>query len=201
VGPRLTAQRRLRDRLERAGGVVLALDGRRPDVGHAVLRVLRDGLTGEPLLARSLLSATETDLAVLRREVQDALPVPMLGGVSAGRHAIRRAVASARPGIPHRGCQLHSLREAAKPIAEADRHATTEPKKAVRRVRPLARAVAGRAGPAAEVTRASCLAVRSALPDDGRPPVCGSGPKLHARLAALDASLGRVAAKGACRPS
>ena len=36
--------------------IVLALDGLQPDVGHEVLWVLRDCLSGAVLLARSLLS-------------------------------------------------------------------------------------------------------------------------------------------------
>src|SRR5438067_12440326 len=91
----LTDHRRLRDRLTREGGVVLALDGLQPDVGHEVLWVIRDCVTGEPLLARSLLSATEADLAALLREVQAALPVPILGVVSDGQQSVRRAVATA----------------------------------------------------------------------------------------------------------
>jgi hypothetical protein len=201
VALRLTDQRRLRDRLTREGGVVLALDGMQPDVGHEVLWVIRDCLSGEPLLARSLLSATEADLAPLLREVKEALPVPILGVVSDGQTSIRNAVASALPGVPHQLCQFHYLREAAKPIYETDRHAKKELKKAVRGVRPIERAVEGRTGAEAEVTRGYCLAVRSALTDDGRPPLCASGLKLRDRLAAIDASLDRLAEKGACRPS
>jgi hypothetical protein len=162
VALHLTDARRLRDRLTREGGVVLALDGLQPDVGHEVLWVVRDCVTGEPLLARSLLSARETDLAALLREVQTALPVPILGVVSDGQHSIRRAVATALPGIPHQLCHFHYLREAARPIYEADRHAKKELKKAVRGVRPIERAVEGR-DDAAAVTRGYCLAVRSAL--------------------------------------
>jgi DNA-binding transcriptional ArsR family regulator len=195
----LTDHRRLRERLRPEGGVVLALDGLQPDVGHEVLWVIRDCLTGEPLLARSLLSATEADLATLLREVQAALPVPILGVVSDGQASIGRAVASALPGIPHQLCQFHYLREAAKLIYEADRHAKKELKKTVRGVRPLERAVEDRAGPEAEVTRGYCLAVRSALTDDGRPPLCADGLKLRERLGAIDASLGRLAEKGGCR--
>jgi Transposase, Mutator family len=201
VALRLTDQRRLRDRLTREGGVVLALDGMQPDVGHEVLWVIRDCLTGEPLLARSLLSATEADLAPLLREVKAALPVPILGVVSDGQTSIRNAVASALPGVPHQLCQFHYLREAARPISEADRHAKKELKKAVRGIRPIERAVEGRAGLEAEVTRGYCLAVRSALTDDGRPPLCASGLKLRDRLEAIDASLGRLAEKGGSRPS
>jgi hypothetical protein len=42
--------------------VVLALDGLQPDVGHEVLWVVRDCLSGEVLLARSLLSGRAVDL-------------------------------------------------------------------------------------------------------------------------------------------
>jgi hypothetical protein len=201
VALRLTDAHRLRDRLTREGGVVLALDGLQPDVGHEVLWVIRDCVTGEPLLARSLLSATEADLAALLREVQAPLPVPILGVVSDGQQSIRRAEATALPGIPHQLCHFHYLREAARPIYEADRHAKKELKKAVRGVRPIERAVEGRADPEAEVTRGYCLAVRSALTDDGRPPLCASGLKLHDRLSAIDASLGRLAEKGDSRLS
>src|SRR3982751_4922834 len=195
VALRLTDPPRLRDRLAREGGVVLALDGMPPDVGHEVLWVIRDCLTGEPLLARSLLSGTEADLAVLLREVKDALPVPILGVVSDGQQSIGRAVRSALPEIPHQLCQFHYLREAARPIYEADRHAKKELKKVVRGVRPLERGVEGRAGPEAAATRGSCLAVRSALIDDGRPPLCASGLKLRDRLQAIDAPLGRLTDK------
>ena len=54
---------RLRATLQTRGRVVLAIDGLQPDVGHEVLWVLRDVLSGEILLARSLLSARNQDLA------------------------------------------------------------------------------------------------------------------------------------------
>ena len=181
--------------------MVLALDGMQPDVGHEVLWVIRDCLSGEPLLARSLLSATEADLAPLLHEVKAALPVPILGVVSDGQTSIRNAVATALPGIPHQLCHFHYLREAARPIYEADRHAKKEVKKTVRGVRPIERAVEGRDDPAAEVTRGYCLAVRSAITDDGRPPLAASGLKLRDRLEAIEASLGRLVEKGGSRLS
>jgi hypothetical protein len=53
---RLADQERLRSLLTEQGYIVLALDGRHPDVGHEVLGVLRDCVSGEVLLARSLLA-------------------------------------------------------------------------------------------------------------------------------------------------
>ncbi len=60
---------RLEARLQKQGRVILALDGLQPDVGQEVLWVLRDCGSGEVLLARSLLGATEEDLVPLRQEV------------------------------------------------------------------------------------------------------------------------------------
>jgi hypothetical protein len=52
---RLADSRRLQKILSKQGRVILALDGLQPDVRHEVLWVLRDCLSGEVLLARSLL--------------------------------------------------------------------------------------------------------------------------------------------------
>jgi hypothetical protein len=195
VAVRLADADRLRTRLQAQGRVVLALDGLQPDVGHEVLWVLRDGLSGEVLLARSLLGATEAELGRLLEEVRAALPVPIQGVISDGQHAIRNAVRTVLPGVPHQLCQFHYLREAARPIDEADRHAKKELKKQVRGVRPIERALEGQTDAEAANARAYCLAVRSALTDDGHPPLCASGLTLYDRLHAIHASLDRVATK------
>ena len=195
----LSDDRRLKQLLAGQGRVLLALDGLQPDVGHEVLWVLRDCLSGEVLLARSLLSARQEDLAALLSQVRDAVGVPVVGVVSDGQHSIRKAVAQALPGVPHQLCQFHYLREAARPIYEADRHAKKELKKKVREVRGIERSVEGRNDPEADVIRGYCSAVRSALTDDGRPPLEASGLKLHDRLQAIAQSLDRVEEKGGRR--
>jgi hypothetical protein len=184
---------RLRRVTAPAGRVVLALDGLQPDVGHEVLWVLRDVLSGEVLLARSLLSSCRNDLAALIGEVHKALAVPIVGVVSDGQTSIRKAVAQALPGVPHQLCQFHYLREAALPIYEADRHAKVQLKKKVRGVRPIERSVEGREDAEAQAVQGYCAAVRSALTDDGRPPLEASGLKLRGRLRQVAASLDRVA--------
>lgn len=188
--------RRLRRITGQQGRVILALDGLQPDVGHEVLWVLRDCLSGQVLLTASLLSACGADLRKLIEEVREALDVPIVGVVSDGQHSIRHAVASALPGVPHQLCQFHYLREAARPIFEADRHGKKLLKKRVRGIRPIERQLEGRDDPQAQAVRGYCTAVRSAITDDGRPPLAASGLKLHDRLSAIDASLQRVAKKG-----
>jgi len=220
---RLGDSRRLRELLAKQGRVVLAMDGLQPDVGHEVLWVLRDCLSGEVLLAKSLLSSTENDLAALIGQVKRDLAlvgqrkraakgaegvgpgeVPIVGAVSDGQHSLRNAVAKALPGVPHQLCQFHYLREAGRPVYEMDRHAKKELKKHVRHIRPIERQVeaeAARGDEQAQAVMGYCSAVRSAITDDGRPPLDASGLKLHGRLTAVSASLAGVEGKGGSRPN
>src|SRR5947209_1582108 len=106
-----TADReRLHALLRKQRRVVLAIDGLQPDVGHEVLWVLRDCLSGEILLARSLLSATVQDLKALVTEVRRALPVPITAAISDGQNSLRTAIALALPGVPHQPLHFHYLR-------------------------------------------------------------------------------------------
>lgn len=195
----LTDTERLREITAREGRVILALDGLQPDVGHEVLWILRDCLSGEVLLAKSLLSATAKDLGTLLREVAAALKVPIAAVVSDGQRSIRLAVANALPGVPHQLCHFHYLREAALSVYEADRHAKKELKKRVRGIRVLEREVESRSDAEAEVVRGYCAAVRSALTDDGSPPLSASGLQLHERLSQVRDSLERVEKGGLCQ--
>ncbi len=192
---------RLRHVTAAAGRVVLAIDGLQPDVGHEVLWVFRDVLSGAVLLAKPLLSSTRDDLAKLIGEVKEAMAVPIVGVVSDGQDSIRKAVKKALDGVPHQLCQFHYLREAAKPVYEADRHAKVQLKKKVRGIRPIERRVEGRDDAEARDIRGYCAAVRSALTDDGRPPLEASGLKLVNRLEQVAASLDRVASKRGSRRS
>ncbi len=96
---------------------------------------------------------------------------------------------------PHQLCHFHYLREAAKPISDADRHAKKELKKQVRGVRPIERALEERTDDEAEAVRGYCLAVRSALTNDGRPPLDADGLKLKERLQHISDSITRVEQK------
>ena len=187
---------RLRTILKSQGQVILAIDGLQPDVGHEVLGVIRDCLSGEILLAKSLLSARQQDLATVLTQVRAGCPVPIAGIVSDGQHSIRKAVAEVFPEVPYQLCQFHDLREAARPITDADRHAKKELKKKVRTIRGLERRTEGRTDPEAEVIRGYCSAVRSALTDDGRPPLEASGLKLQTRLDRIASSLETAEKKG-----
>ncbi len=130
-----------------------------------------------------------------------ALPVPIAGGGSDGQTSIRNVVKAALGGVPHQRCPFHYLREAATPVSEADRHIKVRLKKPVRGIRPIERKVEGRDAPEARDIRGYCAAVRSALTDDGRPPLEASGWQLKGRLAAVAGCLDRVTAKRGSRRS
>jgi hypothetical protein len=178
--------------------VILAIDGLQPDMGHEVLWVIRDCLSGEILLAQTLLSATTTDLAALLNQVKQALSVPIAALISDGQQSIRKAVGIALPDVAHGLCHFHYLREAAKQIYEADRHAKKELKQRVRGVRAIERSVTDSCEPMSEVVQGYCQAVRSALTNDGRPPLDAAGLQLQERLSAIEQSLARVEQRRSC---
>jgi hypothetical protein len=188
----------LQNILQQQQQVILAIDGMQPDVGHEVLWVIRECISGEILLAKTSLSATQEDLAELLKAVKSALKVPITGVVSDGQRSIRKAVETALPESAHGLCHFHYLKEAAKPIYEADRHAKKELKKCVRGVRTIERSVTDADDPITEVVQDYCQAVRASLSEDGRPPLDASGLTLRQRLSAIDQSLGRMGKKGHC---
>src|ERR671933_1227405 len=198
---RLADQTRLKESLTQQGHVILAIDGLQPFKTQDVLWVLRDTLSGEVLLARSLDSARNEDLAELLREVKEALPVPIKGVISDAQPPIRLAVQQVLPGVPHQLCQFHYLKEATRPIVEADHHAKTELKKYTRGVREIERSIVSREDQEAKSIRGYCLALRSALSDEGKPPLVLPGLLMHERLKTILASLERVEEQRGCQPS
>lgn len=88
-------------------------------------------------------SVAQPKLAIQREKtarICQELDIPIRGVITDGQRSIRNAVARALPDVLHQLCHFHYLREAAKPIADADRPAK-ELKKQVRGVRPIERSL------------------------------------------------------------
>lgn len=170
--------------------------GLQPTVGHEVLWVIRECLSQQILLAKSLLSARTKDLATLLDAVKSALPedVAIVGIVSDGQQSIRKAVQSALPGVPHQLCHFHYLREAGKGFFEADRAAKKELKKRLRGVRSIEREMDSPDvdDEWAAIVRGYCTAVRAALTAPANEPLCAGGLAMKAQLEAITQSLERV---------
>jgi hypothetical protein len=186
---------RLKAVIKEQGRLILAIDGMQPQVGHEVLWVIRDCLSGEILLAKTLLSSKTEDLAALLLEVSNTLDVPIDGVVSDGQQSIRKAVEVALPGIAHGLCHFHYLKEASKIIYEADRHAKKELKKHVRGIREIENSISNDNKKVAAVVSKYCSAVRASLTSDGRPPLDASGLKLQERLTLIEQSLNSLEKK------
>lgn len=87
-----------RARLNAQGRLILAIDGLQPDVGHEILWLIRDVVSGEVLLARSLLSACQSDLATLLREAIAGLEAPVVGSSAMASRALPRPWPRSFPG-------------------------------------------------------------------------------------------------------
>src|SRR5205807_10673054 len=153
---------------------------------------------------RPLLSSTQGDLTALLKEVKallTELEVSVKGVISDGEETIGSAVAFVFPRVPHQLCQFHYLKDATKPLYEADQHAKTQLKKQLRGVRPIERALEEHKTPENEAIRGYCLAVRAALTDDGRSPLQASGLRLYDRITQVSDSIARGKTKKRLPPA
>ncbi len=69
-------------------------------------------------------------------------------------------------------------------------------KKGIRGIRAIERSVQKDDLPLNQVIQGYCSAVRSAITDDGRPPLCASGLKLRERLTKISQSINKMSKRG-----
>lgn len=194
----LQDKKRLQEIVQKQGRVILAIDGMQPEIGHEVLWVIRDCLSGEILLAATLLSSRNEDLAELLLSVKNQLDVEISGVISDGQKSIRKAVEVALPGVAHGLCHYHYLKEATKPLYEADRNAKKELKKKIRGIREIERSINEEDKNMADIVEGYCLAVRSTITHDSHPPLEASGLKLQENLTLIEESLDNIEKKELC---
>src|SRR5258707_5180402 len=134
----------LRREYESAAEIILSIDGLQPEKGHETLYVVRE-LTGKRVwFAEPLLSATATEVQRLLTQAKrwaDALGKPVALWVSDKQDAFVTGIKAEFPGVPHRYCANHFLRDLAKPVLEADSHAKVQMRKKVRGLRGIERTV------------------------------------------------------------
>ena len=124
--------------------IILSIDGLQPERGHETLYVVRE-LTGKRVwFAEPLLSATADEVRRLikkAKEWAEDLGKPVALWVSDKQDAFVTGVAAEFPGVPHRYCDNHFLRDLAKPVLEADSHAKVQMRKKVRGLRGIEQSV------------------------------------------------------------
>jgi len=207
------------------GALILSIDGLQPEKGREALYVVRE-LTGKRVwFAEPLLSATAAEVRRLiarARGWAESLGKPVALWVSDKQDAFVTGVAAEFPGVPHRYCANHFLRDLAKPVLEADSHAKVQMRRKVRGLRGIERsvqehrrasapgeppsagkevAVTASGDPAGDVVLEYCAAVRGILNNDQGGPLHPPGLQMGDALAEVRQSLGRnlAAQKGGSR--
>ena len=143
----------------RARGLILAIDGLQPEKGHETLYVVREVGQKRVWFAEALLSSCADEVRRLLAEARawaERLELPLRLWLSDKQDAFVTGIAAEFPGVPHRLCANHFLRDLAKPMLEADSHAKVQMRKKVRGLREVERAVLeGRTATEAVATEAA----------------------------------------------
>jgi len=156
--------------------LVLTIDGLQPEKGHETLYVVRELMGKRVWFAEPLLSSATQEvqrLIVLARQWAERLAKPVRGWRSDKQDAFVTAIAAECPGIPHRYCHNHFLRDVAKPVLEMDSRAKVKMRHKVRGLRAIERRVlAERRHTAALVPCPTHETPQTALPAVATPQAC-----------------------------
>lgn len=193
-------------KLRKQGVMVLSLDGAEPIKGREQVWFVREPGLGRTLVAKAMPSCTAVELAATLlaplKEYSERIGVPIVGVVSDAEENVRDAVRQELPRVPHQLCQLHFVKNVAKPLLAEDRELRRDIKKNLRGVRPLEREIEKASAPGGELEAQQgealldvCAAVRSILKDSGEPPFKPPGLVLYKRLVELRNGLAEMAGK------
>jgi hypothetical protein len=198
--------------------VILSIDGLQPEKGHETLYVVRELERKRVWFAEALLSSATAEVQQLLAQARSwaaELGKPVRLWISDKQDAFVRGIAAEFPGVPHRYCANHFLRDVAKPVLEADSHAKVHMRRTVRGLRAIEREVlteqrtptlpaplappceatpsdAVQADAASqEVVLDYCAAVRGILNDDQGGPLHPPGIRMAEALGDVHASLQR----------
>jgi hypothetical protein len=139
----------MRQHYQSSGEIILSIDGLQPEKGHETLYVVRELTARRVWFAEPLISATADEVRRLIRKAKewaDSLGKPVVLWLSDRQDAFLTGIAAEFPGVPHRYCDNHFLRDVAKPVLEADSHAKVQMRKKVRGLRNIEQAVLKRQG-------------------------------------------------------
>jgi len=124
--------------------LVLSIDGLQPEKGHETLYVVRELKAKRIWFAEALLSSSADEvrrLLIQARAWATRLGLPVHLWLSDKQDAFVTGIAAEFPGVPHRYCVNHFLRDFAKPMLEADSHAKVTMRRKVRGLRAIEREV------------------------------------------------------------
>jgi hypothetical protein len=139
--------------------IILTIDGLQPEKGHETLYAVRELTQKRVWFAVPLISATEAEVRRLIAQAKqwaERLGKRVVLWMSDKQDAFLKGIAVEFPGVPHRYCNNHFLRDVAKPVLEADSHAKVQMRQKVRGLRGIEQSVLKqRRGMAEEESQAS----------------------------------------------
>jgi GNAT superfamily N-acetyltransferase len=190
--------------------LILSIDGLQPEKGHETLYVVRELRRRRVWFAEPLLSSAASEVRRLleqARQWAERLGLPVRLWISDKQEAFVSGIAQVFPGVPHRYCENHFLRDLAQPVLEADSKAKVAMRRKVRGLRSIEREVLAEGSAQTEtdgqgVVLDYCAAVRGVLNDDHGGPLQPPGLKMAEALGEIRSSLQRnlEAKKGGRRP-
>jgi len=124
--------------------VVLSIDGLQPEKGHETLYVVRELGHERVWFAQPLLSSATEEirpLIVQAKAWAERLGCRVRLWMSDKQDAFVKTIASVCPGVPHRYCGNHFLRDLAKPVLELDSQAKVQMRRKIRGLRAIEREV------------------------------------------------------------
>ena len=154
-------------------GVILTIDGLQPEKGHETLYVVRELRCKRVWFAEALLSSTTSEvqrLVVKAKQWAEQLGKPVQLWMSDKQDAFVKAIAAEFPGVPHRYCQNHFLRDVAKPVLEADSQAKVKMRSKVRGLRAIEREVLAQQTAEAKAPPAPVPSAPASVPAAAAPP-------------------------------
>jgi hypothetical protein len=100
-------------------GIIVSIDGIKPDGGNETVYLVRDALTGRLLNAENVRENSAQRLKQVLAPVL-ALGVAVRGTISDAQKEEVQALSELWPDVPHQTCQFHALREASRAGFEED---------------------------------------------------------------------------------
>jgi hypothetical protein len=192
-----------KEQVKQNKGIIVSIDGIKPDGGNETIYLVRDALTGRLLHAENV---RENSVEMLKQVLSPviALRVPVLGTISDAQESEVLALEELWPDVPHQTGHFHALQEASRPGFEVDGQMKMEMRKKLQpKIRSVRKQIHKQVeqATAAEAEQLSMVdeyaqGVQTALHLDGKLPFHYAGVAASEALDEVATSLDRLEKKG-----
>ncbi|TMC17139.1 MAG: transposase [Chloroflexi bacterium] len=194
--------------VEKNTGIIVSIDGIKPDGGNEKVYLVRDALTGRLLNAENVRESSVDRLKQVLAPVV-SLGISVLGTISDAQESEIMALSQLWPDVPHQTCQFHALREASRAGFQEDSEMRAQMRKdLVPKVREVQKQIAAQVEQVSEAEAKQlkaldtyALGVQTALNRKGKLPFDYAGIEASEALDDVAASLEKLEKRGTIRES